>query len=196
VHVVFGIGNPGAKYEGTRHNLGFEVVEALARGARRSFQPLPGLRAEGCEARIETKPTLLVKPLTYVNLCGPVLQTLRKRHRLPLDRLLAVVDDIALPVGELRLRKQGSDGGHKGLKSLIEHLGTTDFSRLRLGVGDPGSRPAEDYVLERFTAPERPPIDEAVDRAAAAVGLWLRVGPDRAMNEVNRRDLDDAAGEA
>lgn len=191
MHIVFGIGNPGPEYEGTRHNLGFEVVDALAEAAGRRLQPMASLPAVGQQARVQGKSVLLVKPLTYVNLCGAVLQTLRKREGLGLDRLLVVVDDIALPVGRIRLRKQGRDGGHKGLRSLIQHLGSEDFCRLRVGVGDPGPLPAERYVLQRFGEGDRPLIDEAVRAAVEATGQWVRLGVDRAMNEVNRRELDD-----
>jgi PTH1 family peptidyl-tRNA hydrolase len=193
VHVVFGIGNPGPEYDGTRHNLGFRVVDALARGPLVDLRPL---RAAGRRIRVGGQPVLLVKPLTYVNLCGPVLEAIRRGQDLPLERLLVVVDDLALPLGTLRLRAQGSDGGHKGLRSVAEHLGTEAFPRLRIGIGDPGGRPAEEYVLERFPPDEAPLADEAVGRAAEAVRLWVRSGLDAAASAANRRDLDRGAGPA
>lgn len=196
MHVVFGIGNPGPRYDGTRHNLGFRVVDRLAADARAELSALRGLRATGVAVRLEGLPLLLVKPLTYVNLCGPVLAELRAREGVPLEHCLVVVDDFHLPSGRVRLRLQGSDGGHNGLRSLIESLGTEAFPRLRLGIGDPGGAPAERYVLEPFRAEEREAAEAAVGLAADAVRLWLRLGGERAMGEVNRRDLDPPAGPA
>jgi PTH1 family peptidyl-tRNA hydrolase len=194
VHVVFGIGNPGPEYDGTRHNLGFRVVDALSGGP---LADLGGLRAVGRRVRLAGRPVLLVKPLTYVNLCGPVLEAIRRREDLPLDRLLAVVDDLAIPLGTLRLRARGSDGGHKGLRSLVEHLGTEAFPRLRIGIGDGGGAPAEEYVLERFPPAEAPLADAAVLDAAEAVRLWVRAGLEAAASVVNRRrDLDPEEGGA
>jgi PTH1 family peptidyl-tRNA hydrolase len=190
VHVVFGIGNPGPEYDGTRHNVGFRVVDALLARARARAGPLFGLEAEGAEARLSGRPALLVKPLTYVNRCGPVLAALRARAEVPLERLLVVVDDFHLPLGRLRLKASGSDGGHNGLASIAESLGTEAFPRLRIGVGARGATPAEAFVLSRFPPSELPLVERAVARAAEAVEAWIRVGLDRAANEVNRRDLD------
>jgi PTH1 family peptidyl-tRNA hydrolase len=196
VHVVFGIGNPGPEYDGTRHNLGFRVVDALAEAARGEFGPLAGLHAAAADVRLEGVPALLVKPLTYVNRCGPVLAALREREGLDLRRCLVVVDDFHLPLGCVRLREGGGDGGHNGLLSLIDSLGTDAFPRLRLGVGEPSGVPFEQYVLEPFPPAEREAADGAVTRAADGVRLWLRLGSQRAMGEVNRRDLDPPAGPA
>jgi len=196
VHVVFGIGNPGPEYDGTRHNVGFRVIDALAARARTTLRPVPRLDAEGATARLEGVSALLVKPLTYVNLCGPVLRALRDRDELPLERLLVVVDDFHLPLGTLRLRAGGGDGGHNGLRSLVEHLGTEAFPRLRIGVGERGAEPADRFVLQRFPAAERPRVDAAVARAADAAGLWARLGIDRAASEVNRRELDESGDKA
>jgi len=193
VHVVFGIGNPGPEYEGTRHNIGFDVVDALFRAARGKPVRLPGPPAAGARVRLEGRDVLLVKPLTYVNRCGPVLASLRDREGVALTDCLVVLDDFHLPLGRTRLREGGSDGGHNGLFSLIESLGTEAFPRLRIGVGEPVGVAAEDYVLAPFPPAERPAATEAVARAAEAVRLWLRLGAARAMGEVNRRDLDPPA---
>jgi len=189
VRVVFGIGNPGPKYVGTRHNLGFRVVDALAEESRGEFAPLPGPSAVFAPVRIEDEPLLLVKPLTYVNRCGPVLAALRDREGLALAHCLVVVDDFHLPLGRIRLREGGSDGGHNGLRSLIESLGTDAFPRLRIGIGEPPDTP-ERHVLEPFPPEEREAAERAVARAAEAVRLWVRLGGERAMGEVNRHDLD------
>jgi len=191
LRVVFGIGNPGAGYEGTRHNLGFDVVDALAAGA--SFASRPG-PAAAASAGVDGVPLLLVKPLTYVNRCGPVLAAIRDELGAPLDHLLVVVDDLDLPLGTLRLRPRGSDGGHNGLRSILASLEAEDVPRLRIGIGGPGEVPAERYVLEPFPPSERTVARAAVARAADAVRLWAREGIERAMAEVNRRDLDRPAG--
>jgi PTH1 family peptidyl-tRNA hydrolase len=195
VRVVFGIGNPGPEYDGTRHNLGFLVVDALCAAANGAFARLPGLPAAGARVRIEGEAALLVKPLTYVNRCGPVLAALRDGEALPLERCLVVVDDFHLPLGAVRLRLAGGDGGHNGLSSLVESLGTEEFPRLRIGVGEP-SGPAERYVLSPFLPGEREAAAAAVARAADGVRTWVRLGGERAMAEVNRRDLDPPAGRA
>lgn len=190
MHVVFGIGNPGPEYDGTRHNVGFRVVDALLARARARAGRLPDLDAEGAETRLAGRPALLVKPLTYVNRCGPVLAAIRAREAVPLERLLVVVDDFHLPLGRLRLRRGGSDGGHNGLASIVASLGTEGFPRLRVGVGARGAAPAEAFVLSRFPPAERGAVERAVERAADAVEAWIRLGLDRAANDANRRDLD------
>ena len=187
MRVVFGVGNPGPDYQATRHNVGFRVVDRLARG---TLTPLPGLNADGAKVRLSGQTVLLVKPLTYVNRCGPLLEKIRREHGIPVDDLLVVVDDFALPIGRLRLRAQGSDGGHNGLASILAALQTPAFPRLRLGIGDPGELPAERYVLMPFPPEEEVQVEESVTRAAEAVHLWLRLGTENAMSEVNRRDLD------
>ncbi len=190
MHVVFGIGNPGPEYDGTRHNLGFRVVDALVAAARGAFERLPGPPGVAARVRLEGMPALLVKPLTYVNRCGPVLAALVEREGIALAQCLVVTDDFHLPLGHARLREGGSDGGHNGLRSLIETLGTEAFPRLRLGVGEPQGVPAERYVLEPFPPEEREAAENAVGKGAEGVRLWLRLGPERAMSELNRRDLD------
>ncbi len=190
--VVFGIGNPGPEYENTRHNLGFRVLDRCFVAWNAQPSRLPGLQATAARGEAGGEAVLLVKPLTYVNLCGPVLAEIRAREALDLQDLLVAVDDMDLPVGRLRLRAQGSDGGHNGLRSLIEALQGEGFARLRIGIGAPGALPAERYVLQPFPAAESEVIDDAVDRAQEAVGLWLSHGVERAMGEVNRPELDQA----
>lgn len=187
MHVVFGIGNPGPEYQHTRHNLGFAVVHAIAAQASAPLVRISGLNAEGARVRLGRFPVLLVKPLTYVNRCGPVLHALRRRLRMPLSRMLVVVDDIHLAAGRLRLRGGGSDGGHKGLRSILAHLKSPDFPRLRIGIGSPGPVPVESYVLQRFDKEEVPRMVEAISGAVSAAKLWIVDGLERAMSLVNRR---------
>jgi PTH1 family peptidyl-tRNA hydrolase len=191
VHVVFGVGNPGPEYEHTRHNLGFRVVERLARAARRPLRRFRDLPAAGIGVRVGPEPVLLVEPLSYVNRCGPVLEAVCRLERVPLDKVLVVVDDVHIPLGRLRLRSRGSDGGHNGLRSIVAALGTEDVPRLRLGVGAPASSDARsEYVLERFPAGERRRVDRVVAHAARTVVVWVREGAEAAMAQANRRDLD------
>src|SRR5947208_272371 len=169
--LVVGLGNPGSKYEGTRHNIGFEVVDRLAAGgAGAAFsRKFEGLLAE---AAIEFHRVLLLKPQTFMNLSGrSVAQALRFYKLEPAD-LLVVCDDLNLPLGKLRIRGGGSDGGQKGLRDITAHLGSEDYARLRIGIGDRGPIDAADFVLSRFRSTERPVIDDALILASQAVAVW------------------------
>lgn len=191
MHVVFGIGNPGPEYEHTRHNVGFAVVERLARAARRPLRRFRGLPAAGTGVWVDREPVLLVEPLTYVNRCGPVLEAICRLERVDRERVLVVVDDVNLPLGRLRLRGRGSDGGHNGLRSVIAALGSEEVPRLRLGVGaPPRSDVRSEYVLAPFPPEERRRADRTVAWAARTVLVWAREGPAAAMDLANRRDLD------
>ena len=189
--VVVGIGNPGRKYRGTRHNVGFEVLDAAARAEGAAFRESEG-PAETAAARLGDDRVVLVKPLTYVNLTGTVLAPVFRSFGRPdgEDGLLVVCDYLNLPLGRLRIRGKGSAGGHNGLKSVIEHWGSDAFARLRVGVGAPRPGEAVDHVLGRFDAGERDAADAAVSRAAEAVGVWLREGLAAAMNRFNAPDKE------
>src|SRR5215469_284470 len=159
--LVVGLGNPGTKYQGTRHNVGFEVIDRLAQGAARPAfsRKFDGLFAE---AEIDFRRVLLLKPETFMNLSGrSAAQALRFYKLEPAD-LLVVCDDLSLPLGKLRLRPGGSDGGQKGLRDIAANLGTDHFPRLRIGIGDRGEIDAADFVLSRFRSAERPIIDDAL----------------------------------
>jgi PTH1 family peptidyl-tRNA hydrolase len=182
--LVVGLGNPGSKYESTRHNIGFEAVDRLARGGpgatfSRKFE---GLLAE---AELDFHRVLLLKPETFMNLSGRSVRQAMQFYKIELADLLVICDDLALPLGKLRLRGGGSDGGQKGLRDIAAHLGTTDFPRLRIGLGDRGPIDAADYVLTRFRAAERPIIDDALIAATQAVAVWVSRGLDAAMNRFN-----------
>lgn len=184
--VVVGIGNPGRSYAGTRHNVGFEVVDTVARGEGASFRETDGPAETAVLRRDDGERVLLVKPMTYVNLTGTVLAPLARSFGRPdEDGLLVVCDDLNLPVGRLRVRGKGSSGGHNGLKSVIEHWGSETFARLRLGVGGAAPGEAVGRVLGKFAPDERPAIEAAVARAAEAVRVWLREGLDACMNRFN-----------
>jgi PTH1 family peptidyl-tRNA hydrolase len=183
--LVVGIGNPGRRYERTRHNLGFRVVDRLADEhgiavSRRRFDALVG------EGRIEARPVLLVKPQTYVNLSGSAVAPLLRWYRCSAEDLLVVCDDLNLEAVKLRLRRHGSSGGHNGLASIIACLGTEEFPRLRLGIGRGAEGDAVGHVLGAFGQEEEELAAAAVAAGAQAVRLWLRLGIEAAMNEVNR----------
>jgi PTH1 family peptidyl-tRNA hydrolase len=185
MHLVVGLGNPGRKYEGTRHNLGFEVVAKLA---QRFAGPPPRVKfdAELVEIDIHAQRVLLLAPQTYMNLSGRSVRQAVDFYKLAPADVLVLSDDLNLPVGQVRLRGSGTAGGQKGLQNIIDQLGTNQFARLRIGIDrPPGGRDATDYVLQRFSRSERDRIDPALDLAADGVEFWVRDGLDKAMNRVN-----------
>jgi PTH1 family peptidyl-tRNA hydrolase len=191
--VISGLGNPGERYRLTRHNVGFRVVDLLA---DRWGLTGHGRVREGA-ARLEAAMpdpvgrVLLVKPMRYMNLSGgPLKAALRQTDADPATDLLVVADDVDLPLGRIRLRREGSAGGHNGLRDIISGLGSNEFSRLRVGIGRPGSsRATVDHVLATFSPAERELAGEAIATAADAAERWLRDGIEAAMNEYNGLDL-------
>ena len=193
--VIAGLGNPGKKYAGTRHNIGFVVVEACAKRAgdadwRKRFE------SQCCEARIGNETVLFVCPQTFMNLSGSAIRLILGFYRITPADLLVVCDDMNLPTGKLRLRAEGSAGGQKGLQNTIDQLGTNQFARLRFGVGRPPEfMEATDYVLGRFGKDEQgrneqgqseqDSVETAVGRAVEAAWLWVEQGVTAAMNRVN-----------
>jgi PTH1 family peptidyl-tRNA hydrolase len=191
--VVVGLGNPGPKYAGTRHNVGFDVINYLAAAPgvgpfRAAFQSDVAEATEGGEK------VLLVKPLTFMNLSGRAVRAILDFYKLTPTDLLVVCDDFNLPLGKLRVRTKGSHGGQNGLRNIQEQLGTDEYTRFRIGVGQPGPGDAVDHVLSRFKPGERTIVDEAVANAAAGVVIWIRQGPEACMNRVNGPG-EDAANE-
>jgi peptidyl-tRNA hydrolase, PTH1 family len=182
--LVVGLGNPGSKYQATRHNLGFEVVDRLAQGGAR-----PGFtrKFEGqlAEIEIDFRRVMLLKPETFMNLSGRSVGQAMRFYKLEPADLLVVCDDLSLPLGKLRIRPGGSDGGQKGLRDITAHLGTEQFPRLRIGLGDRENSDAVDFVLSRFRSSERPIIDDALILATQAVAVWVTQGIDAAMNRFN-----------
>ena len=184
--LVVGLGNPGPKYEWTRHNMGFLVVDQLADRLDIPVQRLK-FKALTNTAVLGGRSVLLMKPTTYMNLSGESVGRAARFYKIPPERVLVISDDVALPQGRLRLRRGGSDGGHNGLKSIIQHLGTDQFPRLKVGVGGkphPDSDMA-DWVLGKFTGQDRKTMEEAIDRAADAVTVLLQHGMDQAMSSYN-----------
>lgn len=184
--LVLALGNPGERYERTRHNVGWRVLDELAArwsaaGPERAANSLVWRAAPG------GREVRLMKPLTFMNASGEALAAWREEHGLEIPELLVVGDDIYLPVGALRIRARGSSGGHRGLESVEETLGTRDYARLRIGVGAAGSEGLREHVLDRFTADEEKEIETSVHDAADAVECWLQDGLLAAMNRFNRR---------
>jgi PTH1 family peptidyl-tRNA hydrolase len=182
--IVVGLGNPGTRYAGTRHNVGFAVVDLLAESPWASrFQSR--FQADVAEAIEGPHKVFLVKPETFMNLSGQSVRKVMDFYHTPLPDLLVVCDDINLPLGKLRARARGTHGGHNGLRDIQNHLGTTEYARLRIGVGAPEEDDAVDHVLGRFRPTERPIIDEAVRTAAQAVLVWVYHGIEACMNQYN-----------
>jgi peptidyl-tRNA hydrolase, PTH1 family len=183
MRVVVGLGNPGKQYHGTRHNVGFAVVDGLASGpAAGRFQSR--FQAQVAEMMEGDQKVLLVKPETFMNLSGRAVHQVIDFYKVELADVLVVCDDINLPLGKLRIRSKGSHGGHNGLRDIQNHLGTQDYARLRVGVGA-GEEDLVDHVLGRFRPSERPVIEDAISLAIQAVSLWVGQGVDECMNRYN-----------
>ena len=184
--LVVGLGNPGPKYEWTRHNMGFLVVDELAERENIPVQRLK-YKALTNTASIGGQSVLLMKPTTYMNLSGEAVGQAARFYKIPPERVLVISDDVALPQGKLRVRRSGSAGGHNGLKNIIAHLGTDQFPRVKVGVGGkphPDSDMA-DWVLGKFTGQDKKVMEDAISRAADAVACLLEKGVDQAMAKFN-----------
>jgi peptidyl-tRNA hydrolase, PTH1 family len=182
--LIVGLGNPGAEYAGTRHNVGFELVDLLASAHRIKVDSILS-RARIGRGTVAEQAVLLAKPLTYMNLSGEAVKGLKDREGVELSDILVVTDDIHLPVGRVRLRASGSSGGQNGLKSIAAQLGTQDFARLRIGVGEPPPGLQVEWVLGKFGGADRKVMDETLIVAMGAVEVWLREGVEPAMNRFN-----------
>ena len=196
IKLVAGLGNPGARYRGTRHNVGFEVIDLLARRHRVDFEAAPADAVYARWRRNEADGTgnvvLLAKPLTFMNLSGDAVAALARYYKVETPDLLIVCDDVNLPLGRLRVRGSGTEGGHNGLRSVAAMLGTIDYPRLRIGVGRGDlRRDMADHVLARFEPEEESGIEAAVARAADAVETWIDDGMAKTMNVFNRSDDSD-----
>lgn len=185
--VIVGLGNPGPAYQNTRHNVGFMAIDRLAQRLAPSAPLRSQFQAAVTETRADADKCLLVKPMTYMNLSGATVAELVRFYKMDPADLLVITDDVALPLGDIRLRKGGSDGGHNGLADITRRLGTEDFPRLRVGIDSPGRIARHDYVLGRFTPEQAPVIEERLGAIADAAWCWANEGIDTAMNRFNTR---------
>ncbi|MFQ5461569.1 MAG: aminoacyl-tRNA hydrolase [Phycisphaerae bacterium] len=181
--LIVGLGNPGPKYTGTRHNIGFAVIDALA-AAYSVALTTEKFHAWFGKATIADEPVVLLKPTTYMNRSGQAVAEAGRFYKLELSDLLVISDDLALPVARLRMRASGSAGGHNGLQNICDRIGSDQWCRLRIGIGQPLGDPAA-YVLGRFYDSEMPLIGTATSRAVGAVESWIRRGVEATMNEFN-----------
>ena len=195
LRLIVGLGNPGKDYEGTRHNLGFMVVRRLAEQHHLKFSNSSltnGLEAQGL---IEGQKTILLQPLTFVNNSGTGVKGLVTKRNMELSSVLIICDDLDTEFGQLRIRPKGSDGGHNGLTSIIQHLGSGEFARLRCGIGRPtGKQDTVDFVLTEFTKKEKEALNQFVEEATQCCRVWLKDGINKAMDQFNKRKRNGKNG--
>jgi len=185
MRVIFGLGNPGKDYEQSRHNIGFRVIDELSQEHRIELNKY-SCQAWIGEGEIGKEEVLLVKPLTLVNAAGASLLQLKQKHKTSLEDIMVISDDVNLELGRLRLARKGGDGGHKGLRSIIEFLGTEEFPRLRIGIDRPEQKiELKEYVLGEFTFREKKVIKEIISRASQAVEMVIKQGIDETMKHYN-----------
>lgn len=183
--IIAGLGNPGRKYEGTRHNIGFVVLAKLAAKCG-DGSVKARFRGEVMEGKVGAEKVLLLSPLTYMNLSGESIREAKDFYKVDAADILVVCDDFSLPVGKLRIRPKGSSGGQKGLANAIKHLGTEEIPRLRFGIGPPPENwDVADYVLSKFAKDEKKEVEQAVESAAQAVMDWVTHGTHECMNRYN-----------
>ena len=197
LYLIVGLGNPGADYARTRHNVGFLAVERLAERWRASWDYGKKFNARLARAQLKGRRLLLCQPQTYMNSSGQTVGALMAFYQLPLTRLLVVVDDADLPLGGIRLRPGGSSGGHHGLESIERRLGTRDYARLRIGIGrQEAARQITAHVLGKFNSTETASVDRVLNAASEQVETWLEAGIQQAMSQFNRVPSDrDSANE-
>jgi PTH1 family peptidyl-tRNA hydrolase len=186
-YLIVGLGNPGPKYEDTRHNAGFQVLNHLLKG--KDEDPWAAQRyGEVSEYRFKGRRAVLLKPNTFMNLCGKAVRYWMNEENIPIENILIISDDLAIPFGILRLRAKGSDGGHNGLKDINAVLGTNDYARLRFGIGDAFSRGKQvDYVLGEWEKEELQEMDSQLDFAVQIIKGFMAMGVQRTMNDFNKR---------
>lgn len=208
MRIVIGLGNPGSEYAGTRHNVGFDVIDAVAerlgwvrkgefnRMAKSSFDALVVDGVLSMHSTGGTEKVLLIKPMTYMNRSGQSAAAAMNFYKLTPSEVLVIVDELALPSGRLRLRPEGTDGGHNGLKSMQQMLGTSSYPRLRVGIDSPPPGFAgKDYVLGKYSPEQKPLIESGVNRAAGCVVTWIDEGIVKAMNQFNSESGESSSRE-
>jgi peptidyl-tRNA hydrolase, PTH1 family len=187
LYLIAGLGNPGSEYADTRHNVGFMLVDRLAARWRAAWAVEKKFQSRVARVKRDGRKVILCQPRTFMNASGGAVGAVGRYYQLPPERILIVVDDADLPVGQLRMRPEGSSGGHHGLESIEQQLGTRSYPRLRVGIGRRSQEQREitDHVLGRFEAEERKAMEEVLDRAVRQMECWLADGIEKAMNEFN-----------
>lgn len=187
-YLITGLGNIGDEYTNTRHNIGFIVADALALSLKTFFET--ARYASVARASLKGRKLIIIKPSVYMNLSGKAVRYWMNKEEIPLENILVIMDDLALPVGGLRLRQKGSDGGHNGLISIAEHLGSTAFSRLRIGIGNDFAKGYQvDYVLGRWTKEEEKVLLPEIDRMVELIKSFVLTGIERTMNIYNKKSI-------
>ena len=181
--VIAGLGNPGRRYSRTRHNVGFMVIEEVASKHKIDFKEKDKYRIG--RGSIEGHDVLLIEPLLYMNMSGPVIKNILGKFNVQPENLITIHDDLDMEIGKLRIRKTGSSGGHKGVESIIQNIGSKDFIRLKIGIGREDGVLAEDYVLSKFRRNEITSIKDTIQKAADAICSIVSEGVNKAMNKVN-----------
>jgi len=185
-YLIVGLGNPGDKYENTRHNIGFKVLDVLAKASNTSFEP--NRLADTATIKHRGRTLILVKPTTFMNLSGKAVKHYLTSEKIPLDNLLIVTDDLSLPFGTIRMKSKGSDGGHNGLKNIQDLVQTTKYPRLRFGIGSDFNRGQQvDYVLGEWSPEEENKLDERIQKASEAILSFSAIGLNHTMNAFNNK---------
>ncbi len=187
--LIVGLGNPGILYASSRHNIGFQAVKYLAKARKTALKKEKGISVLSAKAKIEGSDAVLALPLTFMNLSGEAVRPLLKKYRVGLGDLLVICDDLDLEFGRIKIRSGGSSAGHRGVKSIIELLGSDEFSRLRIGIGRPGGHTAAaDYVLSRFNKREKSELSAIIKLAVECCQVWVREGAEKSMNIFNKKN--------
>ncbi|MGD2169912.1 MAG: aminoacyl-tRNA hydrolase [Chlamydiota bacterium] len=185
--LIVGLGNPGLSYEGTRHNIGFDLVDLLAKELNISFREKKKLEGYVAHTSFAGKQLVLLKPTTYMNLSGSSVKKCARYYRIPSSQILVLVDDVDLPLGEMRIKEKSGAGTHNGLKSVEYYLNSKDYLRLRIGIGDSKQMKLDEFVLKPFSPEEKDIIDDVLVKGLKAIEIWLKQGIIEAMNFANKR---------
>ena len=187
--MIVGLGNPGKEYKNTRHNAGFMVADSIAEEMKCSFKKSAKMKAETAECRVNRKRLLLVKPQTFMNNSGEAVRALAQFYKMPADHIVVVFDDISLPVGRIRIRRSGSDGGHNGMKSIIENMGTNLIPRIKVGIGNKPhpEYDLKDWVLSNFSKSEMEPLSVAIENAKETIDDFTFDDFETPMNKFNKK---------
>jgi len=190
VKLIVGLGNPGIFYSGTRHNIGFQIIKHLAKDEKFALKKEKGIKALSAKGKLEGIDAVLAMPFTYMNLSGEALVALLKKYKVELGDCLVVCDDLDLEFGKIKIRSGGSSAGHRGIQSIIDSLGSNEFSRLRIGIGRPINTDASNYVLSHFKRSEKNQLPEIINRAEECCLSWASSGIEKSMSIFNQSNKE------